>query len=95
MAAGEIAAAIGTEKLVFLTDVEGVSDQEGNLLTHLSATEAEALVSSGVASGGMIPKIKACLIALPNASTTSIIDGRAPQNLLKEITEGGIGTTID
>ena len=92
--AGEIAAAIDAERLIFLTDVTGVCDQSGKLLPRLSPEEAEALVASGVASGGMIPKVKACLRALSNTSTTSIIDGRQPHALLKEIEGEGGGTTI-
>ncbi len=92
--AGEIAAATGAEKLIFLTDVAGVSDQSGKLLPRLSPDEAEALVASGVASGGMIPKIKACLRALSNTSTAGIIDGRQPHALLKEIEGERGGTTI-
>ena len=92
--AGEITAAIGAERLIFLTDVAGVCDQSGNLLLRLSPDEAEALVTSGVASGGMIPKIKACLGALSGTATTCIIDGRQPHALLNEIKGKGGGTTI-
>ena len=92
--AGEIAAAIGAERLIFLTDVVGIGDRSGRLLSQLSPEEAEALVASGVASQGMIPKIKACLIALSNTSITRIIDGRQPHALLREIEGGGGGTTI-
>ena len=92
--AGEIAAATGAERLIFLTDVTGICDSSGKLLPQLSPSEAEDLVASGVASGGMIPKIKACLRALSNTSTTCIIDGRQPHALLRDIEEGGIGTTI-
>ncbi len=93
--AGEIAAAIGAEKLVFLTDVAGVSDHSGNLLSHLSPGEAEALVASGTASGGMIPKIKACLRALSGASAACLIaDGRQSHALLDDINGKGGGTTI-
>ena len=92
--AGEIAAAIGAEKLIFLTDVVGVCDQSGRLLPRLSPAEAEVLVASGVASGGMIPKIRACLRALASVSVTSIIDGRRPYALLREVEGGGGGTTI-
>ena len=92
--AGEIAAAIGAEKLIFLTDVAGVCDQSGRLLPRLSSSEAEALVASDVASGGMIPKIRACLTALSGTSSTCIIDGRQPHALLKELDEQGSGTTI-
>jgi acetylglutamate kinase len=93
--AGEIAAAIGAERLVLLTDVAGVCDQSGKLLPRLSSGQAEALVASGVASGGMIPKIKACLRALATTSTTCIIDGRQPHALSRNIKEGSGGTTIE
>lgn len=92
--AGEIAAAIGAEKLIFLTDVIGICDQTGKLLAELSATEAEALTVSGVASGGMIPKIKAGIRALSHAATVRIIDGREPHALLNEIEGKGGGTTL-
>ncbi len=90
--AGEIAAAIGAERLIFLTDVVGVCDHSGKLLPHLSSSEAEALMASGVASEGMMPKIKACLRALSSTLITRIIDGRQPHVLLREI-EGGVGGT--
>jgi acetylglutamate kinase len=92
--AGEIAAAVDTDRLIFLTDVVGVCDQSGNLLPRLLPGEAEALVASGVASGGMIPKIKACLRALSGTSTTCIIDGRQQHALLDQIEGKGGGTTI-
>jgi len=92
--AGEIATAIGAEKLVFLTDVAGISDQSGKLLPGLSSDEAEALMNSGVASGGMIPKIKACLRALSGTSVTRIVDGRQSHVLLGELEGQGGGTTI-
>jgi len=93
--AGEIAAAVGAEMLIFLTDVTGISDNSGRFFPELTADEAESLMTSGVASGGMIPKIKACLRALSNSSTACIImDGRKPHALLREIEEGGSGTTI-
>ncbi len=92
--AGEIAASINAERLVFLTDVMGILDRSGKLLPRLLPDEAEALVASGVASGGMIPKLRACLRALSNTSTTCIIDGRQPHALLKEIEGEGGGTII-
>lgn len=92
--AGEIAVAIGAERLIFLTDVGGIYDQQGKLLSRLSSSEAEGLISSGIASGGMMPKIKACLRALSTTPTTCIIDGRQPHALLREIEEGNGGTTI-
>ena len=92
--AGEIAAAIGAERLIFLTDVPGINDKSGKLLSHLSPDEAEALIASGVALGGMIPKIRACLTAASARSTTCIIDGRQPHALLAEIEGKGTGTVI-
>ncbi len=90
--AGEIAAAIGAEQLIFLTDVVGICDRSGSLLPQMSPDEAKALIDSGVASGGMIPKIKACLRA--NVATARIIDGRQPHALLKEVEGAGGGTII-
>jgi acetylglutamate kinase len=92
--AGEIAAAIDAERLIFLTDVAGICDRSGQLLPRLSSGEAEALIASGVVSGGMIPKVKACIRALPNISTARIIDGRQSHALLYDIEGGGGGTTI-
>jgi acetylglutamate kinase len=92
--AGEITVAIGAERLIFLTDVVGIRNQQDKLLPQLSPSEAEALMVSGVASGGMVPKIKACLRALSNTSTTCIIDGRQPHSLSRNIEESSGGTTI-
>jgi acetylglutamate kinase len=92
--AGEIAAAIGAQELIFLTDVSGVGDQSGKLLPRLSPSEAEVLITSGVVSGGMIPKVKACLRALASTETTCIIDGRKPHALLQEIEGRHSGTII-
>jgi len=92
--AGEIAAAMGAERLIFLTDVAGISDHSGKFLPQLSPSEAEALMASGTASGGMIPKIKACLRALSNTSATCIIDGKRPHALLRELEGSSSGTII-
>jgi acetylglutamate kinase len=93
-AAGEIAAALGAQKLVFLTDITGVCDKSGKVLSNLTINEAETLMSSGVASGGMIPKIRAGIRALENGKITRIIDGRQPHALLKEIENSDGGTSI-
>lgn len=93
--AGEIAAVIGAERLIFLTDVAGIFDSSGKLLPRLSPEEAQALMASGVASEGMVVKIKACLRALSDISTARIIDGRQSHALLKEIEESSSGTTIN
>ncbi len=92
--AGEIAAAAGAEGLIFLTDVAGIFDHSGKLLSRLLPEEAEALMASGVASEGMVVKLKACLRALSNISTARIIDGRQPHALLREIEGASEGTTI-
>jgi acetylglutamate kinase len=92
--AGEIAAALKAEKLVFMTDVEGIKDKLGNIVSRLSAKEAEALIESGVIAGGMIPKVSACLKALNAGTVARIIDGRKPHALLKEVESGDGGTTI-
>lgn len=92
--AGEIAAAARAERLIFLTDIAGVNDGSGKLLTKLSPDEAEALISSGVASDGMIPKIRASLRALTGTATARIIDGRQPHALRNEIEGHCVGTTI-
>ena len=91
-AAGEIAAALGVERLIFLTDVEGILDSFGRAIPRLSPDEARALIASGVVSGGMIPKVEACLKALSKVPITRIIDGRPPHALLQE--SEGRGTTI-
>ncbi len=93
-AAGRLAAALGAEKLIFLTDVAGILDGSGNLVSRLSRGEAQAMLASGVASGGMIPKIEACLAALPAVRMTRIIDGRVPHALVREFDGGVEGTTI-
>lgn len=94
IAAGEIAAAIGVEQLVFLTDVDGIHDLSGQRLPRLLPEEAEKLLADGVAAGGMIPKITACLKALSQAQTTCIIDGRQPHVLLRQIKGEDGGTLI-
>ena len=93
VAAG-IAAALGAQKLIFLTDVAGIQDQSGRLITQLSRQEAGDLILSGVASGGMIPKIEACLQALPSVRSARIIDGRLPHALIREADGAMEGTTI-
>ena len=92
--AGEIAAAAGAERLIFLTDVAGIFDYSGKLLSRLLPEEAEALMTSGVASEGMVVKLKACLRALSKISTARIIDGKQPHALRKEIEGVNEGTTI-
>ena len=81
-ATGALAAALEAQRLVFLTDVEGVMDSGRRLMPRLLPEQARALIGRGVASGGMIPKLEACLHALPHVEYASIIDGRVPHALL-------------
>jgi acetylglutamate kinase len=92
--AGEIAAVLKAAKLIFLTDVEGIKDKSGNIISRLTAKEAENLLASGVIAGGMIPKVSACLKTLTAGTVARIIDGRKPHALRKEVESGDGGTTI-
>ncbi|MCC6796419.1 MAG: acetylglutamate kinase [Candidatus Hydrogenedentes bacterium] len=98
-AAGEIAAAIQAEKLVFLTDTPGIlrdPKDPASLIHQLNYLEIEDLIEQGVIAGGMIPKVEACLKALDYGVVKShIIDGRVPHSLLLEIfTDKGMGTLV-
>ncbi len=84
-AAGEIAAALGAETLIFLTDVDGIHDQSGRIVPKLTVSEAESMLSSGTASGGMIPKVEASIKALATVRAVRVIDGRIPHALLNVI----------
>lgn len=94
--AGAIASALKAEKLVLLTDVEGVKDREGNLTSTLTADQAKKWIEEGVIAGGMIPKIKCALKSLlAGVKTAHIIDGRVEHAVLLEIfTDKGVGTVI-
>ena len=95
-AAGAIAAALNATRMLMLTDVTGVLDQNGKLISSLTISQAEALIHNGTISGGMIPKVKTCIDAVQGgAEGAVIIDGRAPHALLVELfTEHGMGTMI-
>lgn len=95
-AAGAIAGAIGAARLLMLTDVTGVLDKKGELITDVTARQAKTLIKNGTISGGMIPKIETCLDAVKSGVDASVImDGRVPHALLLEIfTEHGAGTMI-
>jgi acetylglutamate kinase len=94
--AGRIASALGAEKLILLTDVEGVKDKKGRLLTSQSIEAAENAIRDGAVTGGMIPKVACCIEALhAGVRATHVIDGRVAHALLLEIfTDIGIGTQI-
>lgn len=95
-AAGAIAGAIGATRLLMLTDVVGVLDKKGELITDITARQARSLIKNGTISGGMIPKIETCLDAVRDGVEAAVImDGRVPHALLLEIfTEHGAGTMI-
>ena len=94
--AGEIASALGAEKLVLLTDVEGILDEKGRLIHSINAEQAGELIEDGTIDGGMYPKVKCCLKALRGGvGKTHIIDGRLDHAVLLEIfTDRGIGTEV-
>ena len=92
--AGEIAAALMADKLVFLTDVTGVLDSSSQVIPSLSIDEADALLASGVASGGMIPKVQACVRAVTASGTACIVDGRESHALMRSIEIGNTGTVV-
>jgi acetylglutamate kinase len=86
LAAGEIAGALEAEKLVLLTDSDGILDKDGTLLSTLTRSEVKRLIADGVISGGMVPKVRACLTALDNkVGKTHIINGTIPHALLLEM----------
>jgi acetylglutamate kinase len=95
-AAGAIAGALNASRLLMLTDVQGVLDQEKNLIADLSLAQIPKMIADGVISGGMIPKVETCIEAVrQGVKGATILDGRVPHALLLELfTEGGIGTLI-
>jgi acetylglutamate kinase len=96
LAAGRIAAALKAEKLILLTDVEGVKDESGALVSTLEAAHARKLIAHGAIGEGMIPKVECCIDALKTGvGKTHILDGRVPHIVLLEIfTRAGVGTEV-
>lgn len=94
--AGSIAGVLGAEKLILLTNVAGVRDRDGKVLTGLSVQQVEELATTGILSGGMLPKVECALDALRSGVRSAhIIDGRVEHALLLEIfTDEGVGTLI-
>ncbi len=92
--ASAVATAMGAEKLMFLTDVEGVKDASNNVIFEITLENAEHLIQDGTISGGMIPKVRACAKAVNDGvNRVHIIDGRVLHSILLEIfTNTGIGT---
>ncbi|WP_456388343.1 acetylglutamate kinase [Desulfolithobacter sp.] len=96
LVAGAIAARLNAVKLILLTDVEGVKDADGRLLSSISRDAVEQLIADGVIQGGMIPKVRCCRAALEGGVTKAhIVDGRQEHAILLEMfTHEGIGTEI-
>jgi len=96
LVAGEVAAALAAEKLIHLTDVQGINGEDGRHVSTLTRREAERLIKAGVIDGGMLPKVESSLRALEGgAQKAHIIDGRVPHAILLEVlTREGIGTEI-
>jgi acetylglutamate kinase len=94
--AGAMAAALQAEKLILMTDVEGVKDKQDRLIPTLNAKEVKRLSSSKIIKGGMLPKVNCCLNALKDGvGKAHIIDGRVEHALLLEVfTSAGVGTEI-
>jgi acetylglutamate kinase len=95
-AAGAIASAVGAARLLMLTDVVGVLDNAGELISDIGVEQARFLIEDGTISGGMIPKVETCIDAVENDVDAAVImDGRSAHSLLIEIfTEHGLGTAI-
>jgi acetylglutamate kinase len=96
LVAGDVAAALRAEKLIHLTDVQGINGEDGRHVSTLTRLEAERLIKAGVIDGGMLPKVESSLRALEGgAQKAHIIDGRVPHAILLEVlTKEGIGTEI-
>jgi acetylglutamate kinase len=94
--AASVASALKAEKLILLTDVPGIMDKTNKIISTLNKQRIKKLVEDGTVTGGMLPKVQACLKAIESGvSKTHIIDGRVPHCLLLEIfTKEGIGTEI-
>jgi acetylglutamate kinase len=94
--AGAIAAALGAARLFLLTDVAGVLDKEGNLMTDLDPAQIMALRADGTVTGGMIPKLATCIAAVEGGTEAAVIlDGRVPHvSLLEIFTARGAGTLV-
>ena len=94
--AGAVAAAMGAARLLLLTDVPGVLDKQGGLLTDLFPDDVEKLVEDGTITGGMIPKLETCVQAVEAGCEAAVVlDGRVPHAMLIEIfTERGAGTIV-
>ena len=96
LVAGKVAEALKAEKLMLLTNIAGLMDKEGKVLTGLTTAQVDDLIADGTIYGGMLPKIRCALEAVQGGVTTAhIVDGRVPNAVLLEIfTDTGVGTLI-
>jgi acetylglutamate kinase len=96
LVAGEVAEALHAEKLILMTDVEGVKDKKGEFLSTLRVNQARKMIQDGVVGSGMIPKVECCINALKGGvEKTHILDGRVKHAVLLEIfTKEGVGTEV-
>lgn len=96
LVAGRIAGALQAEKLILLTDIEGVKDKEGRLISTIDVQRVPDLINDGTISGGMIPKVNCCVDAVDDGvGKTHIVDGRMEHACLLEMfTDKGIGTAV-
>lgn len=96
LVAGKVAEELNAEKLILLTDVPGLADNDGKLLSGLDAAEVDLLIENGTITGGMLPKIRCALSAINNGvNSAHIIDGRVAHALMLEVlTDEGVGTLI-
>ncbi len=93
--AAELAVTLHASKLILMTDVEGVRDAQGALISQLDAARGRELLAQGVIRDGMIPKVEAAIRATDSGCATHIIDARVPHALLLELlTERGVGTML-
>jgi acetylglutamate kinase len=95
-AAADLARGLGAAKLLYLSDVPGILDRDGRLLSVLTGEEVRSLLADGTIAGGMIPKAEACLRALETTGRVHIVNGREPHVLIRELlTDDGAGTMIE
>jgi len=96
LVAGKVAEELNAEKLMLLTNISGLQDKEGNVMTGLTTEQVDDLIADGTIYGGMLPKIGCALSAVNNGVTSAhIIDGRVANATLLEIfTDEGVGTLI-
>ena len=92
--AGQVAAALNADRLVFLTDVEGVLDSSRRLIPRLTLRQTRGLLGSNIVAGGMVPKLEACITALDGGGVAQIVDGRRAHALVDLLSGEAMGTRV-